>query len=90
MPKRYIFSEPRVKSGGGATTPEEERRVCVVLTANERVLLNIYAKRVKALKINKITIILALTQWVKRILPFIFPQGKFTDPAENHLVIRIQ
>jgi hypothetical protein len=47
-------------------------------------------KRVKVLKLNKITIILALTQWVKRILPFIFPQGKFTDPAENHLAIRIQ
>ena len=34
--KRYIFSEPRVKSGVGATTPEKERRGCVVLTPNER------------------------------------------------------
>jgi hypothetical protein len=42
--KSYIFSEPRVKSGVGATTPEEERRGCVVLTPNERGLLNMYAK----------------------------------------------
>ena len=40
----YIFSEPRVKSGVGATTPEEERRGCVVLTPNERGLLNIYQR----------------------------------------------
>jgi O-antigen ligase len=32
----YIFSEPCVKSGVGATTPEEERRGCVVLTPNEQ------------------------------------------------------
>jgi hypothetical protein len=31
----YIFSELHVKSGVGATTPEEERRGCVVLTPND-------------------------------------------------------
>ena len=38
----YIFSKPRVKSWVGATTPEEERRGYVVLTPNERGLLNMY------------------------------------------------
>jgi hypothetical protein len=34
------------------------------------------AKRLKIFKINGIRIKPNLTQWVKRILPFIFPQGK--------------
>jgi hypothetical protein len=38
------------------------------------------AKRLEILKINEITTKLNLTQWVKRILPFVFPRGKFTDP----------
>ena len=33
---------PQLPSGVGATTPEEERRGCVVLTPNKRGLLNMY------------------------------------------------
>jgi hypothetical protein len=45
------------------------------------------AKRLKILKINEITTKLNLTQWVKRILPFIFPQGKFSDTISALLAV---
>ena len=58
----YIFSEPRVKSGVGATTPEEERRGCVVLTPNERGLLNVYKQSVelKESKNSKLDLLLII------------------------------
>jgi hypothetical protein len=42
------------------------------------------AKRVEKLKINETTMILTPTQWGKRILPFVFPQGKFGGSGQTN------